>query len=176
MIDFTGICKSYGKQDIFDNVSFRINPGERVGIVGPNGMGKTTMFQILTGEISPDKGETVIPKKARLGYLRQQLDFYDPEAKLIDFVCAEEGELARIVEQIHALVRVQREGAQGSGCIPRQGSGQGCPELTEMEAWQAARPCCQGNLHLPGYFQVEVNKFLVRERVLARKWQYLQST
>ncbi|MBE6371177.1 MAG: ABC-F family ATP-binding cassette domain-containing protein [Lentisphaerae bacterium] len=103
MIDFTGICKSYGKQDIFDNVSFRINPGERVGIVGPNGMGKTTMFQILTGEISPDKGETVIPKKARLGYLRQQLDFYDPEAKLIDFVCAAEGELARIVEQIHEL-------------------------------------------------------------------------
>ena len=103
MIDFTGICKSYGKQDIFDNVSFRINPGERVGIVGPNGMGKTTMFQILTGEISPDKGEAVIPKKARLGYLRQQLDFYDPEEKLIDFVCAAEGELGRIVQQIHEL-------------------------------------------------------------------------
>ena len=103
MIDFLGICKSYGKQDIFDNVSFRINPGERVGIVGPNGMGKTTMFQILTGEISPDKGETAIPKKARLGYLRQQLDYYDPEAKLIDFVCAEEGELAKIIQQIHEL-------------------------------------------------------------------------
>ena len=103
MIDFTGICKSYGKQDIFDNVSFRINPGERVGIVGPNGMGKTTMFQILTGEISADKGEAVIPKKARLGYLRQQLDFYDPEEKLIDFVCAAEGELGRIVQQIHEL-------------------------------------------------------------------------
>ncbi len=103
MIDFTGISKSYGKQDIFDNVSFRINPGERVGIVGPNGMGKTTMFQILTGEISPDKGETAIPKKARLGYLRQQLDFYDPEERLIDFVCAEEGELAKIAEQIREL-------------------------------------------------------------------------
>ena len=77
MIDFTGICKSYGKQDIFNNVSFRINPGERVGIVGPNGTGKTTLFEILCGEISPDKGEVVIPKKARLGYLRQQLDRFD---------------------------------------------------------------------------------------------------
>ena len=103
MIDFTGICKSYGKQDIFNNVSFRINAGERVGIVGPNGMGKTTMFQILTGEISPDKGEVVIPKKARLGYLRQQLDYYDPEEKLIDFVCAAEGELKEIVQRIHEL-------------------------------------------------------------------------
>ena len=112
MIDFTGICKSYGKQDIFDNVSFRINPGERVGIVGPNGMGKTTMFQILTGEISPDKGEVVIPKKARLGYLRQQLDYYDPEEKLIDFVCAAEGELKQIVQQIHEL---EKKTAAGTG-------------------------------------------------------------
>ena len=65
MIDFTGICKSYGKQDIFDNVSFRINPGERVGIVGPNGMGKTTLFQILTGEISPDHFPNAAIKKTR---------------------------------------------------------------------------------------------------------------
>lgn len=103
MIDFNDICKSYGKQDIFDHVSFRINQGERVGIVGPNGTGKTTLFQILSGEISPDKGDVVIPKKARLGYLRQQLDYYDPEDKLIEFVCTAEGELGRIIEQIHAL-------------------------------------------------------------------------
>ena len=61
MIDFNDICKSYGKQDIFDHVSFRINQGERVGIVGPNGTGKTTLFQILSGEVSPDKGDVVIP-------------------------------------------------------------------------------------------------------------------
>ena len=103
MIDFTGICKSYGKQDIFNNVSFRINPGERVGIVGPNGMGKTTLFQILTGEISADKGEVSIPKKTRLGYLRQQLDYYDPKEKLIDFVCSSEGELGQIVQKINEL-------------------------------------------------------------------------
>ena len=63
MIDFNAISKNYGKQDIFNNVSFRINPGEHVGVVGPNGTGKTTMFQILCGEISPDKGEVIVPKK-----------------------------------------------------------------------------------------------------------------
>ena len=110
MIDFTGICKSYGKQDIFNNVSFRINPGERVGIVGPNGTGKTTLFEILCGEISPDKGEVVIPKKARLGYLRQQLDYYDPEDRLIDFVCMAEGELRKISEQIHELEKRMADG------------------------------------------------------------------
>ena len=116
MIDFNDICKSYGKQDIFDHVSFRINQGERVGIVGPNGTGKTTLFQILSGEVSPDKGDVVIPKKARLGYLRQQLDYYDPEDKLIEFVCTAEGELGRIIEQIHALEK-------------RLGSGENSPSL-----------------------------------------------
>lgn len=103
MIDFIGISKSYGKQDLFNEATFRINQGERVGIVGPNGAGKTTLFQILCGELSPDKGEVSFPKKARLGHLRQQLDFYDPEESLIDFVCAADGELGRIASQIHAL-------------------------------------------------------------------------
>ena len=103
MIDFIGISKSYGKQDLFNEATFRINQGERVGIVGPNGAGKTTLFQILCGELSPDKGEISYPKKARLGHLRQQLDFYDPEEALIDFVCAADGELGRIASQIHAL-------------------------------------------------------------------------
>ena len=103
MIDFNAISKSYGKQDIFNNVTFRINPGEHVGVVGPNGTGKTTMFQILCGEISPDKGEVVIPKKARLGYLRQQLDSFDPAEKLIDYVCAADGVLGQMVREIEAL-------------------------------------------------------------------------
>ena len=105
MIDFNAISKNYGKQDIFNNVTFRINPGEHVGVVGPNGTGKTTMFQILCGEISPDKGEVIIPQKARLGYLRQQLDSFDPAEKLIDYVCAADGVLGQMVQEIEALER-----------------------------------------------------------------------
>ncbi|OQA86971.1 MAG: putative ABC transporter ATP-binding protein YheS [Lentisphaerae bacterium ADurb.Bin242] len=103
MIDFIGISKSYGRQDLFNEATFRINQGERVGIVGPNGAGKTTLFQILCGELSPDRGEVSCPKKVRLGHLRQQLDFYDPEESLMEFVCAADGELGKISARIHAL-------------------------------------------------------------------------
>ena len=103
MIDFIGISKSYGARDIFKDVSFRINKGDRVGIVGPNGAGKTTLFKMLLGELSPDKGEILIPRKAKIGIIRQQLDFFRPDEKLVDFAAAGDGALKETEEKIHAL-------------------------------------------------------------------------
>lgn len=103
MIDFIDVSKSYGKRDIFDHVSFRINKGERVGIVGPNGSGKSTMFQLICNEISADRGEITIPKKARIGHLHQQLDFFRDTDTLISFAGAADGELPKILERIHQL-------------------------------------------------------------------------
>ena len=103
MIDFIDVSKSYGKRDIFDHVSFRINKGERVGIVGPNGSGKSTMFQIICNEISADRGEITIPKKARIGHLHQQLDFFRDTDTLISFACTADGELPKILDRIHQL-------------------------------------------------------------------------
>ena len=68
MIDFLNICKGYGGDPIFDNASFRINAGDRVGIVGPNGAGKSTLFGILTGEIMPDKGSVNMPRNMRIAF------------------------------------------------------------------------------------------------------------
>ena len=103
MIDFIDVSKSYGKRDIFDHVSFRINKGERVGIVGPNGSGKSTMFQIICNEISADRGEITIPKKARIGHLHQQLDFFRDTDTLISFAGTADGELPKILDRIHQL-------------------------------------------------------------------------
>ena len=103
MIDFIGICKSYGARDIFKEVSFRINKGDRVGIVGPNGAGKTTLFKMLLGELSPDKGEILIPKKTRIGVIRQQLDFFREDESLLEFTSAATGELAQTEKDIAEL-------------------------------------------------------------------------
>lgn len=75
MIAVENLSKKYGDQILFDNVSFKINRKERVGLVGRNGHGKTTLFRILAGLEEPDSGSIAIPHNYRIGYVEQQLDF-----------------------------------------------------------------------------------------------------
>ncbi len=74
MIVAENISKRYGGQVLFEDVSFRINPREKVGLVGRNGHGKTTLFRIIAGEEHPDDGTVTAPRNYTLGYLRQHLD------------------------------------------------------------------------------------------------------
>jgi ATP-binding cassette subfamily F protein 3 len=75
MISIDNLWKSYGPQVLFEGISFKINPRERVGLVGRNGHGKTTLLRLITGEDEPDAGSIVIPKNYRIGYVTQQLGF-----------------------------------------------------------------------------------------------------
>jgi len=74
VIYFSNINKQYGKQLIFVDANFQLNPGEKVGLVGPNGAGKTTLFRMVVGEESPDEGDVTVPKKATIGYFRQDVE------------------------------------------------------------------------------------------------------
>src|SRR4030066_1437699 len=75
MLKVSGLEKTYGRQDILDNVSFVINPGERVGLVGKNGHGKTTLFRIILGQEQPDAGVITYPSYYTLGHLSQHIHF-----------------------------------------------------------------------------------------------------
>jgi ATP-binding cassette subfamily F protein 3 len=75
MIRFENISKSYGKQQLFDQISFKINAKERVGLVGRNGHGKTTMLRMIMHKTQPDSGQVVIPKNYQVGYVEQQIAF-----------------------------------------------------------------------------------------------------
>ena len=75
MIQAVHLSKSYGDQVLFSDVNFTLGKGERVGLVGRNGTGKTTLFRIILGEESSDGGDIVIPKNYRLGSLKQHLQF-----------------------------------------------------------------------------------------------------
>jgi ATPase subunit of ABC transporter with duplicated ATPase domains len=55
MISFSNINKQYGKQLLFVDASFQLNPGEKVGLVGPNGAGKATLFRMVVGEETSDE-------------------------------------------------------------------------------------------------------------------------
>jgi ATP-binding cassette, subfamily F, member 3 len=75
MISAENLSKSYAGQTLFDGVTFKINPRERVGLVGRNGHGKTTLFRMMVGDETPDEGQIVIPRNYRIGYVKQHLDF-----------------------------------------------------------------------------------------------------
>ena len=75
MIGVENLHKSFGSQILFESAGFKLNPKERIGLVGLNGHGKTTLFRIIIGEESPDTGTISIPKHYRIGYVRQNLDF-----------------------------------------------------------------------------------------------------
>ncbi len=78
MISVQYLCKQYFEQVVFDNISFNLSPRERVGLVGRNGHGKTTLFRMLIGQEDCDKGIIAIPKNYRIGYLDQHINFSKP--------------------------------------------------------------------------------------------------
>ncbi len=75
MIRVENLNKSFGDRLIFDGIAFSLNSKERVGLVGQNGHGKTTLFRLITGEERPDSGFVVIPKNYRIVYVQQHLEF-----------------------------------------------------------------------------------------------------
>ncbi len=80
MISVSNLEKSFGDRVLFADAAFQLNPGERYGIVGANGCGKTTLLSILSGDTDATKGSVSIPKAARLGVLRQDQFLYESES------------------------------------------------------------------------------------------------
>jgi ATP-binding cassette, subfamily F, member 3 len=69
------IQKSYSGNEVLRGVSFQINPSEKVGLVGRNGAGKTTVFRLITGEETPDAGDLIKINSLKIGLLEQHVDF-----------------------------------------------------------------------------------------------------
>jgi len=75
MINAENLSKSFGGTVLFEGAGFKINRRERIGLVGRNGYGKTTLFKMLIGEERSDSGHIAIPKRYRIGYVKQRLEF-----------------------------------------------------------------------------------------------------
>lgn len=73
MITVTGLSKSFGGRTLFEGVTFKLVPGRRVALVGGNGVGKTTLLEIVVGLQAPDSGEVHISRDSTVGYLPQEL-------------------------------------------------------------------------------------------------------
>jgi ATP-binding cassette, subfamily F, member 3 len=103
MLQVSNISKHYGDIQVLKGVSFTINQGDRVGLIGPNGCGKTTLMRILVGEELPDTGAIALaPVAAPIGYLAQGLPYGESDT-LDDVLRQEERELAQAEAEVARL-------------------------------------------------------------------------
>jgi ATP-binding cassette subfamily F protein 3 len=75
MLNIHNLSVSFGGTFLFEEVTFRLGSGDRVGLVGKNGAGKSTMLKILAGDFKPDSGQIATEKEVKIGFLRQDIDF-----------------------------------------------------------------------------------------------------
>ena len=78
VVELHGVSKAYGDQVILRDFSDRLLAGERIGVVGPNGVGKSTLLRLVVGEEEPDEGEIVLGENTRIGYFDQEREL-DPD-------------------------------------------------------------------------------------------------
>lgn len=101
MISFNAVTKQQGSKILFSNASFQINTAEKIGLVGSNGAGKTTVFRLLMNEESVDQGAISKPDKVRIGYFSQNIEEMKGRSVLQEVLSA--GNMESIQKEITAL-------------------------------------------------------------------------
>jgi len=101
MIELLNISKSYAQKELFSNLNFRLNAGNKIGLVGRNGSGKSTLFKIILGEEQQDDGTISIPKGYKIGSLKQHLVFTEKTVR-------QEGALALGVDDQYSVYKVEK--------------------------------------------------------------------
>jgi len=97
------IAKSFGDKWLFKNITFGLNKGDKVALIGTNGTGKTTFLSILAGLMPPDEGEVRMRKDIRLAYLDQNPD-YDPALPVMEVIFASSNPVAQVVKSYESAV------------------------------------------------------------------------
>ncbi|MFQ5437629.1 MAG: ABC-F family ATP-binding cassette domain-containing protein [Paracoccaceae bacterium] len=122
MLGIRNLGYSIGGQPLFEDASVRIPAGRKVGLVGRNGTGKTTLLRLITGEINPDAGAISLQKQARIGCIEQEA----PASRdsLLETVLMADGERARLMREAETETGANRIGAIHA-------------RLQEISAWSA---------------------------------------
>jgi ATP-binding cassette subfamily F protein 3 len=100
IVTLQDVHKSFGSEIVLDQANLQLHPGEKVGMVGPNGSGKTTILRLITGGVEPDMGRVIRQKGLRIGYLPQEATF-SGERTVLEEMHAGVEHLLRLQQAIH---------------------------------------------------------------------------
>ncbi|MFA6216429.1 MAG: ABC-F family ATP-binding cassette domain-containing protein [Candidatus Omnitrophota bacterium] len=114
MISITNLSKNYGKKVLFENISLSINRNEKIGLIGPNGTGKSTLFSLIRGEDEPSGGEVNVIKNIHIGYLPQEAHFESHRTVLGELVEGDE-RIVRLKKEKEELEEKNEAGSQQYG-------------------------------------------------------------
>ncbi|MBQ4563116.1 MAG: ABC-F family ATP-binding cassette domain-containing protein [Lachnospiraceae bacterium] len=87
-VELEQICKSYGDRKLIDDFSYIFLKGDRVGFIGPNGCGKSTLMKIIAGLMEPDSGQVIVGQTVKIGYYAQEISYaaQDENKKVIEYI------------------------------------------------------------------------------------------
>lgn len=124
ILSAAGIAQSFGADDLFEDVAVRLDPKERVGLVGPNGCGKTTFLQILAGLQEPVRGEVSRQRGLSLGYLQQEavLTFRGQDNSIYDEMLTVFADLRALETEMRALELRMEAGDFSEEVLDRYGT------------------------------------------------------
>ena len=117
LLSVNGLGLEFGSAEIFSNMTFNINAGDRVALVGVNGAGKTSLLRILSGDLDHSSGRVNKSGNLRIGYLPQQISQF-PGGALLEAVCAGSGDGADALsreEELHSIL--EKEGTTNASVL-----------------------------------------------------------
>jgi ATP-binding cassette, subfamily F, member 3 len=132
MLNVSGISKSFADQELFSEVSFAVGISDRIAVIGRNGTGKTTLFEIIAGNITPDSGNVSLRRGTSIGYLRQDVQPVSGRT-LLDHISSSSGavrDLARKLQIVQEDLAEEKDEETVAGLLR---------ELGELQALYEAK-------------------------------------
>ncbi len=102
MLSVSNISKSYNARYLFKGVTFNVGMGDRIAVIGQNGTGKTTLFEIIAGTITPDSGSVAVRKGTTIGYLRQDIN-HSSSRQLLEEVIQSSPNIKKLEHKVQML-------------------------------------------------------------------------
>lgn len=103
LLTIEGISKSFSERQLIDNISFSINEGDKIGLIGVNGTGKSTLLRIIGGEEMPDSGRLIKGNTVSVEYLSQN-PYFDPQATVLEQIYRGNSDVMKLIREYYGAV------------------------------------------------------------------------